>query len=161
MTDERIDALIRRLDVPSDPDQAFVRTTYLALRARARAARVSDASRVGRLKRDLRLVISGAAWPSMPRRTSAAGFVVLLILAAMVALAVVGALNRQPTQNGPLLVSIGGELQAIDTLSGSIRTIPLGGDEAHGVSRSPDGRFVTFWTVAGGAVAPLCGRCRR
>jgi Tol biopolymer transport system component len=165
MTDDRIDALIRRLDVPSDPDQAFARTTYGALRPRARAARVSDASRVGRLKRDLRLVISGAAWPSLPRWTSAPGLVVLLLLAAMVALIVVGALNRQPIQNGPLLVSIRGELQAIDTLSGSIGTIPLGGDEAHSVSRSPDGRFVTFWTIAGGRsrlfVVGVDGRDRR
>jgi dipeptidyl aminopeptidase/acylaminoacyl peptidase len=151
MTDERIDALIRRLDVSSDPDPSFARATYAALRPRARAARVSDTSRVGRLQRDLRLVLSGAVWPATPRWAGAAGFVVLLILAAMAAIAIVGALNRvQPIQNGPLLVSIGGELQAIDTLSGSIRTIPLGGDEAHGVSRSPDGRFVTFWTVAGG-----------
>ena len=56
MTDERIDALIRRLEVTSDPDPEFVRSTYLALRPRARAARVSDASWIGRLRRDLRLM---------------------------------------------------------------------------------------------------------
>jgi hypothetical protein len=122
MTDERIDALIRRLDVPSDPDPSFVRTTYAALKPRARAARVSDASRMGRLHRDLRLVLSGAAWPVMPRRAGALGFVVLLILAAMAALAIVGALNRlQPIQTGPLAVSIGGELQVLDALDGSFR----------------------------------------
>src|SRR4029453_2897551 len=117
MTDERIDALIRRLDVPSDPDPSYVRTTFADLKPRARAARVSDASRVGRLQRDLRLVASGAGWPSMPNRAGAAGLVALLILAAMAAIVVVGALNRaRPIQNGPLVVSIGGELQVFDTL---------------------------------------------
>jgi hypothetical protein len=166
MTDERIDALIRRLDVPSDPDPSFARATYAALRPRARAARVSDASRAGRLQRDLRLVLSGAIWPSMPRRAGAAAFVVLLILAVMLALAVVGALNRvRPIQNGPLVVSIGGELQVIDTPGGPVRTIPLGGDDARRVSRSPDGRLVAFWTVAGGRsrlyVVGVDGRDRR
>jgi hypothetical protein len=150
MTDERIDAMIRRLDVPSDPDPSYVRTTFAALKPRARAARVSDASRVGRLRRDLRLVASGAGWPSMPNRVGAAGLVVLLILAAMAAIVVVGALNRaQPIQNGPLVVSIGGALRAFDTLEGSARTIPLGGDAAHGVSRSSDGRLIAFWTIGG------------
>ena len=94
MTDERIDALIRRLDVPADPDPDFVRSTYLALRPRARAARVSDASRIGRLRRDLRLVLAGTRWPSTARPVGTVGLVVLLLLATMVALAVVGALNR-------------------------------------------------------------------
>lgn len=166
MTDERIDALIRRLDVPSDPDPSYVRTTFSALQPRARAARVSDASRMGRLQRDLRLVASGAGWPSMPNWVGAAGLVILLILAAMAAIVVVGALNRaQPIQNGPLVVSIGGELRAFDTLEGSARTIPLGGDAAHGVSRSPDGRLVAFWTMGGGRshfyVVDIDGRDRR
>lgn len=150
MTDERIDALIRRLDVPSDPDPSFVRTTFATLKAQARTARVSDTRRIGRLQRDLRLVLSGAAWPAMLRQTGAAGFVLLLIAAAIAALAIVGALSRQPVQNGLLLVSIGGELQAIDTLDGTAQIIPLGGDTARGVSRSPDGRLVTYWTIGGG-----------
>jgi hypothetical protein len=166
MTDERIDALIRRLDVPCDPDPSFERATYAALRPRARAARVSDASWAGRLQRDLQLILSGAAWPSMPRGAGAAAFVVLLILTAMLALAVVGALNRvRPIQNGPLVVSIGGELQVIDTPGGSVRTVPLGGDVARGVSRSPDGRLIVFWTVGGGGshlfVIGVDGRDRR
>ena len=166
MTDERIDALIRRLDVPSDPDPSYVRTTFAALTPRARAARVNDASWMGRLQRDLRLVASSAGWPSMPNRVGAAGLVVLLILAAMAAIVVVGALNRaQPIQNGPLVVSIGGELRVFDTLEGSARPIPLGGDAAHGVSRTPDGRLIAFWTTGGGQsqlnVVGLDGQHRR
>jgi Tol biopolymer transport system component len=149
MTDERIDALIRRLDVPSDPSQNFVRSTYASLRPRARAARARDASRIGRIVRDLHLLIAGARWPSTTRPVGMLGLVVLLILATMVALAVVGALNRS-IQNGPLIVSMRGELQAIDVVDGSVRTILPPGDSAKGVSRSPDGRLVAFWTIGGG-----------
>jgi dipeptidyl aminopeptidase/acylaminoacyl peptidase len=151
MTDERIDALIRRLDVPADPDPDFVRSTYLVLRPRARAARVSDASQIGRLRRDLRLVVAGTRWPSTARPGRVVGLVVLLLLATMVALAVVGALNRlQPIRNGPLIVSIHGELQAIDVIDGSVRAILPPGDHPQAVSRSPDGRLVSFWTTGGG-----------
>jgi hypothetical protein len=149
MTDERIDALIRHLDVTSVPDPDFVRSTYATLRPRARAARVSDASRIGRLARDLRLVAAGLRWPSMTRPVAIVGLVVLLILATILALAIVGALNRT-IQNGPLIVSIRGELKAIDPLDGSTRPILPPNDYARGVSRSPDGRLVAFWTIGGG-----------
>ena len=123
MTDERIDALIRRLDVTSDPDPDFVGSTYAALRPRARAARGGDASRIGRLVRDLRLLGTGARGPSTSRPVGMVGLVVLLILATMVALAAVAALNRvQPIRNGPLIVSINGALKAIDVVDGSVRT---------------------------------------
>jgi hypothetical protein len=105
MTDERIDALIRELDVQSNPDPEFVRSSYAALRPRARAGRVSDASRMGRLRRDLRLVLAGARWPSTARPVGMAGLVVLLVLlvvATMAALALVGALNQDRlVLNGP------------------------------------------------------------
>ena len=149
MIDERMDALIRRLDVTSDPDPEFVRSTYASLRPRARAARVSDASWMGRLLRDLRLVVAGARWPSTARPVGVVSLLVLLILGFIVALAIVGAMNRS-IQNGPLVVSMHGELQAIDVVNGSVRTILPPGDNAKGVSRSPDGRLVAFWTIGGG-----------
>jgi dipeptidyl aminopeptidase/acylaminoacyl peptidase len=164
MNDERIDALIRRLDVPADPDPYFVRSTYLALRPRARAARVSDASQIGRLRRDLRLLVAGTRWPSTARPVRMVGLVVLLLLAFIVALAIVGAMNRS-IQNGPLVVSMHGELQAIDVVDGSVRTILPPGENAKGVSRSPDGRLVAFWTIGGGQshlwVIGIDGRDRR
>jgi Tol biopolymer transport system component len=166
MIDERIDALIRRLDVPSDPAPEFVRSTYAALRPRALAARAADASRIGRLRRDLRAVLGGTGRPFAARPVSLVGLVLLLILATAVALAVVGALNRlQPIRNGPLIVSIQGELQAIDVIDGSVRKILPPGDAAQRVSRSPDGRLVAFWTNAGGRshlnVIRLDGQNRR
>lgn len=149
MTDERIDALIRRLDVTSDPDPEFVRSTYASLRPRARAARVRDATWIGRLVRDLRLVVAGSRGPSMARPLGVVSLLVLLILASIVALAIVGTMNRS-IRNGPLIVSIHGELQAIDVIDGSVRAILPPGDNAQGVSRSPDGRLVSFWTTGGG-----------
>ncbi len=150
MTDERIDALLRRLDVPTDPDPSFVRSTYGALLPRARTARVRDASRIGRLMRDFRLLTAGAPWTSTARPLGQLGLIALLILATVVALAIVGALNRS-IHNGPLIVSIHGELQAIDVVDGSVRPILPPGTNAKGVSRSPDGRLVAFWTIGGGS----------
>ena len=151
MTDDRVDALIRRLDVASEADPDFVRSTYATLRPRARAARVSDASRFGRLRRDARMMLAGTWSRSTSRPVRIVFIVVMLLVAAAVALAIVGALNRiLPARNGPLIVSIHGELQAIDVGDGSVRMILPPGDEAKGVSRSPDGRVITFWTYGGG-----------
>jgi hypothetical protein len=93
MTDERIDALIRRLDVTTDPDPEFVRSTYVSLRPRARAARVGDTSRIGRLSRDLRLVLAGAPWPWTARRVRLVGPTPVLrptMLKGIVAATVIG-----------------------------------------------------------------------
>jgi len=148
MTDERIDALIRRLDVTSEPDPEFASSTYAALLPRARAARVSDARRIGRLRRDFRLAMAGGRWPSASHRVAMVGLVALLLLAAILALAIAGAV-RPTIQNGPLIVSMWGELQAVDVRDGSARAILPPGAQAKGVSRSPDGRLVAFWTVVG------------
>ena len=167
MTDERIDALIRRLDVPSDPDPEFVRSTYRRF-ARGRAQHASgDASRIGRLR--------ARPAPGGGRRALAiddpTGRHVGSRRAAHPgddggARRSSGPLNRvQPIRNGPLIVSIDGELQAIDVVDGSVRTMLPPGDGAKGVSRSPDGRLVAFWTIDGGQshlwVIGVDGRDRR
>jgi Tol biopolymer transport system component len=58
-----------------------------------------------------------------------------------------------------------GELQAIDVVDGSVRSILPPGDSAKGVSRSPDGQLVAFWTIDGGRshlwVIGVDGRDRR
>jgi Tol biopolymer transport system component len=148
MTDERMDALIRRLDATSHPDPEFARSTYAALLPRARAARAKDATWIGRVLRDLRLTSVDARRSSAARPLGVMSLVVLLILATIMVLVIVGSMNRS-IQNGPLIVSIRGELQAVDPLDGSARKILPPGESAHGVSRSPDGRLVTFWTIDG------------
>ena len=131
MTDERVDALIRRLDVPFSPDPAFVAATADLLRPRVRAARVQDMSRVGRLRRDLRRGLAPPLWPRLPRPIAIAGLAILLLLVALAAAIVIaGAFNRSlPIGNGPLVIAAGGELRAIDVDTGSSRLILSAGDE--------------------------------
>lgn len=148
MTDERIDALIRRLDVLFEPDPTFVRATYAAIKPRAQSARVSDAGRIGRLRRDLR-VLSGSFARSVPRPAGIASLVLLLVVLAIIGLAIAGALRRaEPFPSGPLFISGGHGLQAIDGVEGSARTIVPVSEQVWGVSRSPDGRRIAFWTVS-------------
>ena len=55
-----------------------------------------------------------------------AGLAVLLLLAALAAIVIAGALNRTvPFGNGPLIDRVGGELRAIDVDTGSSRPIGL------------------------------------
>ena len=129
MTEDRIDALLGKLDIVSRPDESFVTASTAMLLVRARAARVQDRSRLGRVQRDLSVVMEQRVWPTLPRWMVVAGAVGLLILATAVAtLLVAGALDRRPkVLNGPLIVSIGGQIRAIDPDSGASRIIPVAG----------------------------------
>lgn len=147
MTDERVDALIRRLDVPSSPDSAFVTSSFAMLLPRVRAGRAQDMSRLGRLRREIRLAIALAAVPSAIRPVVRIVLVGLLLMAALAAtIVLIGALMRtSPIRNGPVIVAVGGEIRAIDVDSGASRPIGLQGETATHVSRSPDGRLVAYW----------------
>ena len=92
MTDDRMDALIRRLDVPATPDPAFVAATANYLRPRVRAARVEDMTRLGRLRRDLRLGLAGRTTWTRPPLAVVFG---LVLLAAFAAALAAGALDRR------------------------------------------------------------------
>jgi Tol biopolymer transport system component len=146
MTPEQIDALITRMDVPSTPDLGFVATSHADLVGRVRAARARDATWLGRLRRDLRAAMTLAFRPAVSRSVQLAGLVALLILALAIGLLIVGALNPQALSgNGLLVVSVKGQLQAIDPATGAASAILPATEKAEGVSRSPDGRIVTFW----------------
>jgi WD40-like Beta Propeller Repeat len=146
MTDERIDALIRRLDVQAEPDAGFVSSSTSLLVGRVREARVRDASRLGRLRRDLRLGLAFAAGQRLPRSLAIVG-ITLLLLAGLIAAFTIGrVLTPKPIpQNGPLIVSVDGQLRAIDVETGQASAIGEPGDKALHVSRSPDGATVAFW----------------
>jgi dipeptidyl aminopeptidase/acylaminoacyl peptidase len=151
VTNAQIDALIRRVDVSSAPDAAFVASSHRALVARVRAARERDASWFGRLRRDARL--APRTWSSVGRSRTAS-LVLVLVLAALAlaaGLAIIGATQREaPLGNGRLIVSVHGQLEAVDPTNGSAVAILLAGKRAEGVSRSPDGRIATFWVNEGG-----------
>ena len=148
MTDERIDALVRRLDVAAGPDPAFVASTMVAMRTRARAARHADATTVGRLLRNLRTASQSLGFEA-PRRAVVLVALIGLLLAAFVAsVLVVGALNRNgPLGNGPLIASVDGVLTAIDLDLGITTPIGSAGERVVHVSRSPDGRSVVYWQL--------------
>ncbi|HEX2753859.1 MAG TPA: hypothetical protein VHM48_00250 [Candidatus Limnocylindrales bacterium] len=105
MTDDRVDALIRRLDVPSSPPAGFVDSGATALLALARATRAQDASRIGRLRRDL-----GSAWQSIaatirPNARARSGMawallIVTLLLAAALVAVLAGSHRRLPPPFG-------------------------------------------------------------
>ena len=124
MNDDRVDALIRRLDIPSSPDPAFVAATAAMLRPRVRSARVQDTSRLGRLRRDLWRA-GPPPRPWLPRSMAIAGVAVLLLLAVVAAAIVMsGGLRRStPISNGPLVIAASGQVLAIDVETGSSRSI--------------------------------------
>jgi Tol biopolymer transport system component len=155
-TTEQIDAILRRLDVASAPDPAFLASSHSELASRVRAVRARDASWFGRLRRELGLTVTPTGMNrSAARSLRLIGLVALLVLALVVALVIAGALNR-PTigGNGVLIVSVKGQLEAVDPLTGSGRSILPAGVRAEGVTRSPDGRLATYW-VNGGSQSHL------
>lgn len=105
MTDDRVDALLRRLDLPSKPPAGFVASSTAALRPLARAARAQDASRIGRLGRDLRPAWSAVAASLRPESRARSGLawmllLVALLLAAALVVVVVGSARRLPPPFG-------------------------------------------------------------
>ena len=100
--DARVDAMLRRLEVPAAPDYAFIQASVADLLPRVRRARAQDASRFGRLLRDLRRAV-GAAWrPAGARRVAVVAMTLLLVALLIVLLAIfVGSHRRVPPPFGP------------------------------------------------------------
>ena len=153
MTDERMDAIVRRLDVSSEPDSSFVERSLAALIPVATGARRRDAQWLGRTRTSVRLLASDlrGALVMQPARPVVLVVVLLMLLALIVAFAGPG--NRRPAPlgaEGPLIVSHAGALLSIDVSTLTTSTIVQGSASISGVSRSPDGRLVTFWTAVPG-----------
>jgi WD40 repeat protein len=149
MAEERTDSMIRRLDVPVEPDPSFAASSLAALLPRVQAARRQDATRIGRMRRNMRSAIRNRWNGTESERLALVGFVGLLLLLVFASLIALAAATRTtPLGNGALVLSLNGELRAIDMSDGSFRIIgSFGGPAAH-VSRSPDGRLVSGWRSA-------------
>jgi hypothetical protein len=157
MSDERIDALIRRLDVPSDPPPGYVNVSFRVLAGVAREELARERTLRGRLAgRWLRPV----PWPWVDR--GVAIVVVLALLALAIAWASLGALSKRSNPLGwhPGHVLFGRENPA----AGSYDVLTVGVDGSGGqlllaapreVTRvSHDGRRIAAATVAQGHVFP-------
>jgi hypothetical protein len=149
VVDVRTDSLIQRLEVSAEPDPSFAESSLAALLPRVQAARHQDATRIGRIRRNLGLAIGGFWRGTQSQRLTLVGLLgllMLLLVASLIALA--GALKTQELGNGPLVLAVNGELRAFDMTDGSFRVLAsLGGPASH-VTRSPDGQLVSGWRRA-------------
>ncbi len=168
MTDDRVDALLRRLDVAVHPDSAFADHTFRSLVPLVQGARRWDAGPLGGLRR----FIDGLGHPgraSVPaglRPVAYLAVLALLLLAAFVVTLAVGALNRSTViGNGLMVISLNSTLQQLDPSTGQSDPLVSGSGNVEGLSRSPDGRWVSFWepTADGHRLAVLAvdGSVRR
>jgi Tol biopolymer transport system component len=148
MTDDRMDQLIRRLDVTSEPNAAFAQRTLDALLPRIQRARRADAHGFSGLSRALRSRFgSTVALPARNRPIVMFVLLALVVLSAILTVALVGS-RLSPTLlgNGPLMVATTDGLRRITPGDGGAGTIVVDGP-TKGASRSPDGSLVSFWTI--------------
>jgi hypothetical protein len=140
---ERVDLLIRSLDVAVDPPAGFVDETYDLLSALVAKRRRAPW---------FRLVSSMAALMS-PRRTALAPIVVAVALLALLAFALALAAARpQPPPSGPSLLyttytgsGAGTTLFRLADLASPAPT-PVAGVAFRRPSQSPDGRYFASWS---------------
>ncbi len=126
--DARIDARLRRLDVPATPDDGFVSASVAGLLPRVRRARAEDRGRFARLLRDMRLAVAGAAgWrPTKSRYALVAVSLLLLAAVLLTLLAVIaGSQKHLPPPfglagNGQIAYVADGHIQLAD-LNGANR----------------------------------------
>jgi hypothetical protein len=147
MTDDRIDALIRRLDLPSAPNAAFAEQTFDALLPRVHRARRADARWFSGVWRALRAPF-GSSMVAMPARIRPIVLLLVLalvVLSAILAVALVG-YRPSPLGNGPLMVATSQGLRRIVPGEGGPNAVLVDGP-TKGASRSPDGGLVSFWTA--------------
>ena len=92
MTNERIDALLRQLDVDATPDAGFVHRSLAVVSPVARAARVSDAGRLGGVRRRLHTWAVLPHWrmPAVLRGLAYLAVLLALILALLATFAFFG-----------------------------------------------------------------------
>jgi Tol biopolymer transport system component len=100
-SDLRVDDLLRRLDIPARPDESYASASLGELLPLVRRARSADASAIGRVRRDLGVLLRPRAWGAWPRRTALGGVLILiaLILAALL-IVVVGSRRHLPPPFG-------------------------------------------------------------
>jgi Tol biopolymer transport system component len=148
----RVDALLRRLDVPSSPDDGFVSASIAELLPQARRARAQDRSRAGRLLRDLRLAAANLTSRTATRsRYAIAGVSLLALIAVLLALLVivVGSQRRLPppfgfAANGQIAYAADGHVYLADPLGGNRRQLTFEGGQQADPTFSRDGTRLSW-----------------
>ena len=150
MTDERVDALIRRLDVAVDPDPAFVERSLKALLPRVRDARSADGTRLGRMWRDLRAAMDGPSpWTRTSQWRLAVLLLVALLIAATILVAIAGSARRLPAPFGPaangrIAYVAEGHIYTTDADGTDRREITSGSGTEFAPTFSPDGTRIAY-----------------
>lgn len=148
MTDDRMDALIRRLDVTSEPNAAFAERTLDALLPLVQRARRADVRWFSGLTRALRspFGFSNIALPARIRPILMFAVLAFVLLFAIVAVELIGSRRTpSPLRNGPLMVATIDGLRRIVPGDRGASAVVVSGP-TKGASRSPDGSLVSFWT---------------
>jgi Tol biopolymer transport system component len=137
LTDAAIErALAPGLDVAPPAD--FTRHIAAAIAAHPHGSRPS--------------LLSWVPWPRHSPPVAQALLLILLLLALVIGAVAVGALPRTRPGNGHLIISTGSELVDIDPQSAVSTTLLTGPGKVFGIARSDDGRLISFWTQAPGAL---------
>jgi hypothetical protein len=150
MNDDRIDALIRQLDVPSDASVAFAERTLENLLPRVHRARSADARWFSGFTRALRASFgaSAVAMPARIRPLILLTLLALVLLCAILAVVLIGSRHVPSTLgNGPLIVATPEGLRRIVAGAGGATAVVVD-EPTKGASRSPDGSLISFWTTS-------------
>jgi hypothetical protein len=145
---DRMDALIRELDIHVDPNPAFVEASLPALLSAAGRARQTDSRPLAWLHEHFIGWIAGLREPVMATRPRMAPIAILaLLVALLLGILAVGALRKPVPLGGPtglVVIANRDRLEGVDIESGV--TIDLLADVpgTHAVSRSPDGWLASY-----------------
>jgi Tol biopolymer transport system component len=143
-----VDSVLRRLDVPATPDEAFLRSSSTLLALRAERARSQDRSLLGRLRRDLRWTT--AASHPIPRTPAIAllGLMVSLLLLGLLLILASGRPHRPPpfglADNGRVAFVKGDHIFTADALGGDVRQVTFGDGAQTDPRYSPDGEHLVY-----------------
>lgn len=101
---------------------------------------------IGRTSQRSPWLLVGPSWSTSRRLLFQAVLLALLLVLLVVMLTVVGGL---PAGNGRIVLVDGGRVVAVEPGSGMERELLVADGEVSGLTRSPDGRWISYWIGSG------------